>query len=402
MIVRPTLDVSRRRFIQQSSIVAGGAALVGAMGLSSEANAIPGNDYPSNAGLALLDPSTEHWRKEYCWRAREIFRELGTVLADKPDEPFPSAILSPKAKSIEDPGSAYRHLLRTCRQLLEKGLDNGGDNSVLFWLSVNLRRCKYVAPAHDAHVAAVMRAWDNVQRVYFLDESTFTRARPTILFIHGSGIGPFPVFNGLFKEFSRDCNVAFMLYDHLEPIADIARRLNSGWAAFRKEHRPAEPLRIISLSYGTSILRYAVLTDNEGLWQGSSLVEIAPVVLGSKYMNWLNAVPMQMFVLRLAVPNLKHWASGVDGKDPPQQTIWAPQGITCFDKVIKQRLSLVPERDQHLSSEARRHLKDLLGDGKFVVIKGARHDPAPGLKEVIFQTRRFLESSDRATGPTAS
>ena len=342
MIVRTHPGVSRRRFIQQSAIVAGGAALVGTMSLSSDANAIPGNDYSSNAGLAHLDPSMEPWRKEYCWRAREIFRELGTVLADKGGEPFQSDVLSPKGKSLEDPGSAYRHLLGACRQLLEKSLANGGDNSVLFRLSVNLRRCKRVVPAHDPHTAAVMRAWDNVQRVYFLDESSSSRARPTILFIHGSGIGPFPVFNGLFKEFSSNYNVAFFLYDHLEPIGDIAERLNQRWAAFRKEHRPAEPLRIISLSYGTSILRYAVLTDNEGLWQGSSLVEIAPVVLGSKYLKWLNAIPTQMFVLRLAVPNLKHWATGVDGKEPPQQMIWAPQGLACFDKVIKERLSLVP------------------------------------------------------------
>jgi len=258
-----------------------------------------------------------------------------------------------------------------------------------------------VAPSHDPRVAAVTSAWESVQRVYFLDESTFTRARPTILFIHGSGVGPFPVSNGLFREFSWNYNIAFFLYDHLEPIGDIARRLNQRWAAFRKEHRPLEPLRIISLSYGTSILRYAVLTPNEQLWQGSSLVEIAPVVLGSKYMKWLNAPPTQVFVLRLAVPNLRNWAKGVDGKDSPQQIIWAPQGLACFDKVIKTWLSLIPERDEHLSSEARRHLKDLLGDGKFLVIKGARHNLAPGLKEVISQARKFLESSDRAAAPTA-
>jgi len=81
--------------------------------------------------------------------------------------------------------------------------------------------------------------------------------------------------------------------------------------------------------------------------------------------------------------------------------IWAPQGLACFDKVIKARLSLIPERDEHLSPEARRHLKDLLGDGKFLVIKGARHGPAPGLKEVISQARNFLESSDRTAVPTA-
>jgi hypothetical protein len=392
MIVRTTLGVSRRRFIQQSWIVGGGAALVGLLGLSSDAEASPGNDYSSDAGLASLDPSIKHLRKEYSWRAREIFQGLGAVLASKSSEPFQSPVLSPKAKSTEDPGSTYRHLLGTCRQLLEKGLANGGDNSVLFRLSLNLRRWKSVAPAHDRHVAAVMRAWDNVQMVYLLDESSFTRAKPTILFIHGSGIGPFPVFNSLFKEFRGNYNVAFFLYDHLEPIGDIAGRLSQCWAAYSKEHPSAEPLRIISLSYGTSVLRYAVLTNDNGLWQGSSLVEIAPVILGSKYVKWLNTVPTQMYVLRLTVPNLKHWTIGVDGKESPQQRIWSPQGINRFDQVIKARLSLVPERDEHLSSEARRRLNDLLGDGKFLVIKGARHDPAPGLKEVISQTRRFVDS----------
>jgi hypothetical protein len=215
MNVREPSGVPRRCFIKQSSMVAGGATLVGAMGLSSNANAILGDDHPSNAGLAHLDPSIERWRKEYCRRAREIFRELVTVLADERDEPLQSAVLSPKGTGMDDPGSAYTHLLGTCRQLLEKALANGGDSSVLFRLSIYLRRWKSVAPSHDSRVAAVAKAWENVQRVYFLDESSFTRTRPTILFIHGSGIGPFPVFNGLFKEFSPNYNTAFFLYDHL-------------------------------------------------------------------------------------------------------------------------------------------------------------------------------------------
>jgi len=229
--------------------------------------------------------------------------------------------------------------------------------------------------------------------VYLLEEATFTPARPTILFIHGSGVGPFPVFNALFKELGRDYNIAFFLYDHLEPITGIASRLNQRWAEFCKQHPPAKPLRMVSLSYGTSLLRCTVLTLDAEPWRGSALLEIAPVVLGSKYLKWFHAVPTQMLVLRLLVPNLKHWTTGVDGQEGPQRLIWAPQGIAGFDKVIRTRLSLVPERDEHLSSEARTHLKDLLGEGKFLVIKGAPHDTAPGLKEVIAQAGKFLGSS---------
>jgi hypothetical protein len=264
---------------------------------------------------------------------------------------------------------------------------------VLFRLSIYLRRWKSVAPKRDPHVAAVMKAWESLQNVYFLEERSFTPRKPTILFIHGSGIGPFPVFNGLFKEFGRDYNIAFFLYDHLEPIAEIARRLSQRWAAFRNEHRLTEPSHIVNVSYGTSVLRYTVLTLDEDTWRGSSLLEIAPVVGGSKYLKLLNAIPTQMFIIRLAVPNLKHWADGVNGTKNPQRTIWAPEGIARFDKVNKARLSLVPERDEHLSSETRQHLGDLLGEGKYLVIKGARHDPAPGLKEVVSQARIFLGSS---------
>ncbi len=261
-----------------------------------------------------------------------------------------------------------------------------------------------MAPAKDPHLAAAMRAWDDVQKVYLLDEGSYAPARPTILFVHGSGIGPFPVFNALFQDLSRDYNIAFFLYDHLNPIADIASRLNRSWTAFRREHRPTEPLRIVSLSYGTSVFRYAVLMDKGDLWPGSVLVEIAPVVLGSKYLQWLNAAPGEMLFLQLAVPNLRHWADGVDGKKPPQRIIWAPQGIAGLDKVIRARLSLIPEKDGHLSAQARRQLNHLLGEGKFFVIKGAKHDPAPGLKEVVSQTRRFLESSrtHSVASPTAS
>jgi hypothetical protein len=76
MIMHTRPGVRRRRFIQQSAIVAGGAALVDAMGLSSDANAILGNDHPSNAGLAHLDPSMEHWRKEYCRRASSLLKKV--------------------------------------------------------------------------------------------------------------------------------------------------------------------------------------------------------------------------------------------------------------------------------------------------------------------------------------
>ena len=401
MTVGNSLGISRRRFITRSAIVAGGATLVGAMGFAPDADATPSNDHHSTSGLAPLDPSIEHLRKEYRGRAEEIFRELGTVLGDKSGEPVKSTPPVLRGKALEDPGSTRRHLAAMCRRLLERALMNGCDNSVLFRLSVHLRRWKSVAPADDCHLAAAMRAWDNVQKVYLLDEGSYAPARPTILFVHGSGIGPFPVFNALFRDLRRDYNIAFFLYDHLDPIADIASRLNRSWATFHQEHRPAGPLRIVSLSYGTSVFRHAVLMDKEDLWQGSALVEIAPVVLGSKYLQWLNAAPGEMFFLQLAVPNLKNWANGVDGKKPPQRIIWAPQGIAAFDKVIRARLSLIPERDEHLSSNARRQLKNLLGEGKFLVIKGAKHDPAPGLEEVVSQTRQFLESCGRPAAPAA-
>ena len=360
---------------------------MGAMGPSFYASANSLNDHPSNAGLAPLDPSIEHLRREYRCRAEEIFADLRRVLLDKDESALKETAPLSGGKGMDDPWSGYRRWLWNCRQLLERALASGGDNSVLFRLSISLRHWKSLAPSHDPHVAAAMKAWENLQKVYFLEEKSCTPEKPTILFIHGSGIGPFPVFNGLFRNLAANYNVAFFLYDNLEPIDDISSRLNERWAAFRQQHNLAGPLRIVSLSYGTSILRYAALTRNAELWQGAALVEIAPVVLGSKYMKWLNAVPTEMFVLRLAAPNLRNWAKGVDGKERPQRLIWARQGTAGFDDAIPARLSLVPERDQHLSSEARNHLRDLLGDGKFVVIQGAVHDTAPGLREVISQRR---------------
>jgi len=394
MNVRRPVGVTRRCFLQQSALFVVGTALAGTMGNPAAASVNSPDDVSSKAGLAHLHPSIEYLRRQYSGRAEEIFADLRKALLDTNETALKRTVLLSGAKTTDDPWSSYRHVRWDCRQLLEKAIVSGGDNSVLFRLSIGIRHWRSLAPSHDPHVAAVTKAWVNLQQIYFLDAKSYTPEKRTILFIHGSRMGPFPVFNRMFNDLSRNYNIAFFLYDHLEPIADISSRLNERWAAFRKAHGIEGSVGIVSLSYGSSIFRYAVLTQNPDLWQGASLLEISPVVRGSKYLQWLNAVPTQLFVLELAVPNLKHWAEGVDGKEPPQRLIWAPEGVALFDKAVPVRLALVPERDEHLSAETRNHLSDLLGDGKFVVIKGATHDTAPGLTEVIARADTFLASSD--------
>jgi hypothetical protein len=218
----------------------------------------------------------------------------------------------------------------------------------------------------------------------------FKPKKPTILFIHGSGIGPFPVFNGLFMALAVSHNIAFFLYDPLEPIASIARRIDECWTRFCQEHYLEGPALVVNVSYGSTIFRYAVLTNGTGLWQNSALLEIAPVVLGSRYAKWYAAFPWQKSLLQLILPNLRHWADGADGKAEPQRLIWASDGIARFDRVVVSRLSLVPERDEHLTAKARRDLAALLGVDRFLIVNDARHDPAPGRPEVLAQARRFL------------
>jgi len=39
-----------------------------------------------------------------------------------------------------------------------------------------------------------------LQTIYLLKADSFEPNKPTVLFVHGSGTGPFPVFNGLFND----------------------------------------------------------------------------------------------------------------------------------------------------------------------------------------------------------
>lgn len=387
---RLSFGICRRDFLKTSAIIAAGAALVGARRLAEGTETRSINEVEPPARLAPLDPHIEHLRNAYKSRAEHIFSNLRTALGDRVVESPSARASSPRGGTAMVPWSTYRHLLGTSRQLLDTALANGGDNSVLFRLSVYLRRWQTFAPARDPHVAAVHQAWQDLQKVYLLDAHPFDPKKPTLLFIPGSGVGPFPVFNGLFKELAGSHNIAFFLYDHLEPIASISRRLDECWTGFRSDHGLTRPPSIVSLSYGTTIFRYALLTNRTGLWQNSTLLEIAPVVLGSKYAKWFAAFPLQKSFLQLTVPNLRHWADGVDGKAGPQRFIWGSDSIARLDQVVARRLSLVPERDQHLSSQARHHLVSLLGEGKFCVIKDAKHDPAPGRPEVIAQASKFL------------
>jgi hypothetical protein len=280
--------------------------------------------------------------------------------------------------------------LGNSRRLLDEALANGGDNSLLFRLSVNLRRWRRLAAVPDSHMAEVHRQWGFLQKVYLLEPDRFNSQQPTVLFIHGSGVGPFPVFNALFKELQGRVNAAFFLYDNLEPLPSICRRLEEAWGAFRVAQGISTPHRIVTLSYGTTVFRLAVLTRENMMWQGARLVEIAPLVLGSSYAKLFNAFPLQKAGLKLMLPNLKHLADGVDGKGAPQELLWSPENIARFDAIVPHRLSLMPEKDEHLSREARRKLPVLLGPGRFKVIAGAHHAFAPGLPEVLSQTREFL------------
>jgi len=385
--------VSRRNFLSKSSILVVGSAMAGTRDLTGGAEASSIREAQLPGGLAVLDPHIAHLRKAYQSRAAEIFSNLKTVLGNAEDRSASARPLTPGGKSAVDAWSSYRYLLGTSRQLLDEALAYGGDNSVLFRLSVYLRRWKTVAGARDRHVIAVGQAWQDLQTIYLLKADSFEPNKPTVLFVHGSGTGPFPVFNGLFNEFAGSHNVAFFLYDHLEPVASIALRLDKCWSRFRKEQRLSRPAVVVDLSYGTTIFRYAVLTNETGLWQNGTLLEIAPVVLGSKYAKWFAACPLQKSFLQVLLPNLRHWADGVDGQAQPQRFIWTPENIAGFDRVVARRLSLVPERDVHLSSQARHHLADLLGPGKFRVMEGMKHNPAPGTPTVIAQASQFLGQS---------
>jgi len=79
----------------------------------------------------------------------------------------------------------------------------------------------------------------------------------------------------------------------------------------------AEPAAVVvDLSYGTTIFRYAVLTNETGLWQNGTLLEIAPVRSGVKICEMVRRLSVAEVISASAAPQSAALGDGVDGPGP--------------------------------------------------------------------------------------
>lgn len=212
----------------------------------------------------------------------------GVVYASTPEQvlaPLRGAI----AAALCAPETANRSTLLDAADALDETLASARDVMPLGRVRVLLEE----APRPDEPgFRAVLQTLARTEGAYHLDE--VVAGRPTLFLVHGSDRGPFDTFAPCFEVFANTHNVVFALYDSFRPTARKAAWLAERIRDWRASGGAVGDLHVVAWSDGATVLRKAVLDDEDGLFRGARIVNLAPPLAGSHRARWVDDGPMRL------------------------------------------------------------------------------------------------------------
>ncbi|MFH1416153.1 MAG: cyclic nucleotide-binding domain-containing protein [Elusimicrobiota bacterium] len=114
------------------------------------------------------------------------------------------------------------------------------------------------------------------------DTFTIDNTKPTYILVHGaSDYTPETMKHIVDTARALGVNIVEFSYYWLNPIDDISGKFNRELAAFI-ESKGIENVTIVLHSYGTNVIRNAVLNDESGLYRNASVVELTPTIGGNE------------------------------------------------------------------------------------------------------------------------
>jgi len=193
------------------------------------------------------------------------------------------------AAALCAPETTDRATLRDAADALDDTLASARDAMPLGRLRVLLQDAN--APDEPAF-RDVLQALARTERAYHFNE--IVAERPTLFLVHGSDRGPFDTFAPYLEGFAQTHNVVFVLYDSFRPTAQKAAWLADRIREWRAGADASGALHVVAWSDGTTVLRKAVLDDEEGLFRGARIVNLAPPLAGSHRARWVDDGPMRL------------------------------------------------------------------------------------------------------------
>jgi hypothetical protein len=212
----------------------------------------------------------------------------GVGIASTPDQVVASLRDAIDA-ALCPPESANRPALLDTAEALVANLETRGDVMPLGRVRLLLEE----APEpEEPRFRAVLHTLASTQRSYHFND--VAAGRPTLFLVHGSDRGPFDTFAPYFQRFAHSHNVIFLLYDSFRSTSRKADWLASQIRNWRTTDPTESPLHIIAWSDGTTVLRKALIDDDEGLFRNARIVNLAPPLAGSYRARWVDDGPMRV------------------------------------------------------------------------------------------------------------
>lgn len=193
------------------------------------------------------------------------------------------------AAALCAPETTDRSTLRSAADALDQSLESAHDVMPLGRLRVLLEEAR---EPDEPGFRAVLQTLVSTERAYHFNE--VVAGRPTLFLVHGSDRGPFDTFAPYFATFAETHNVVFVLYDSFQPTTRKAAWLADRIREWRARDEASGALHVLAWSDGTTVLRKAVLDDEEGLFRGARIVNLAPPLAGSYRARWVDPGPMRL------------------------------------------------------------------------------------------------------------
>jgi hypothetical protein len=193
------------------------------------------------------------------------------------------------AAALCAPETTNRSTLLDAADALDESLESARDVMPLGRVRVLLEKAR--EPDEPAF-RAVLQTLASTERAYHFNE--VVPERPTLFLVHGSDRGPFDTFAPYFEAFAKTHNVVFVLYDSFRTTARKAAWLADRIREWRASGEASGALHVVAWSDGATVLRKAVLDDEEGLFRGARIVNLAPPLAGSYRARWVDDGPMRL------------------------------------------------------------------------------------------------------------
>lgn len=180
----------------------------------------------------------------------------------------------------------------------------------------------------------------------------FVPGRQTVVFTHGAFGGSPDDYRLFIERFSNIYNVATFSYDERQPLPAIAAALAGDIAALRKERGISGGLMLVANSYGTIVLREAVIHQDTSaqLFKEDTVIEIVPIWGGSrKAIGGSSRLAQGVVYIKdllgdKASPNL---AAACDPLGPIQGSLFNDGSCAAFRERTGRRLAIRVENDSH-------------------------------------------------------